>query len=98
MDLYQGGAHELTHLELDRDDALVPLTCGIDVLDPRELGEEPLQGLHRQAPHLLRGGPWELDEDVDHGDRDLRVLLPWSGHQSQQAHPQHGEEEQRGQG
>ena len=65
------------------------------MLDPGDLAHDPLQGLHRHIGDLLGGGTRVLHQDVDHGHRDLRVLLAWGHGQAQDPHQQHRDIEER---
>ena len=88
----------LAHVELDSDDAHVALRRRVDVLYPRDLADHALQGLHGEVRDLPRGGARILHHDVDHGHGYLGVLLTWRHDQAEQAHQEHGDEEQRRKG
>jgi hypothetical protein len=63
------------HLELDGEDGHARPRHGHDVLQPRHLREHLFGGTGHHLLHVGRRGARERDDDVRHGDVDLRLLL-----------------------
>src|SRR5215472_11373385 len=69
--------------------------CRVDVLDARNLPQELLHRFGNTLLDFARGGARHLDEDVDHGDDDLRLLLPGKFNHSDDAQKKRGRHEKR---
>ena len=61
--------------EADDDHPARGLRRGVDVLDVRDLVDRLLEGRRQAALDLLGRGARHPEEDVDHRDLDLRLLL-----------------------
>ena len=98
VDLHQGGLHFLPHLELHRHHAAATLGNGIHMLHALDLPHHAFQGLDGQGSHFLHGRAGVLDEQIDEGNGDLRILLPRRQDQACQAQQEHGDIQQGRQG
>ena len=68
--------HVLSHIKPDDRQVEAGLDDGIDVLYALDFPQQFFHGLRDPGLHFLRRGPWIGDEDVNHRDEDLRLLLP----------------------
>ncbi len=98
VELDQRRAQFFADLKLYGDHAAMAIRAGIDVLDALNFAHQPFQGVGGKRGHLLGRGAVILKENVDHRHRDLRILLPGSRHQAENAQRQTGDQQQGRQG
>ena len=67
----------------------------VDVLDAGNLPQQLLHGLGDALLDFTRGGAGHLDEDVDHGDDDLRLLFAGKFDHCEDAQKNRGQHEER---
>ena len=81
--------------EADDDHPARGLRDRVDVLDVRDLVDRLLEGRRQPALDLLGGGPRHPEEDVDHRDLDLRLLLARRHHDGERADEEGGDDDER---
>jgi hypothetical protein len=85
----------LSHFESHDGEGTAGARGGVDVLDPRYLPEQLLHRLGDAFFHLAGGGAGHADEDIDHGDLDLRFLLARELPDGKSAQSERGGDDQR---
>ena len=81
--------------EAHDDHAARGLRGGVDVLDVRDLEQRLLERRHQAALDLLGGRSGQPEEDVDHRDLDLRLLLARRHQDGEGAEEERGDDEER---
>ncbi len=76
------------------DPGLVVHRLAIDVLHAGDRLDDGLERLGDELDHVRRLEPVGLDDDIDHGDVDLRVLLARDGEQRDEAGGERGKQEE----
>ena len=95
VDLHDRGAHLLADLEAHGHHRRPALSGRVDMPNALDLLHDPFERIGHQTLDLLRGGARILHEDVDHRDRDLRVLLARREQQTQDPEEERAEQEHR---
>ena len=94
MDADDGGVRVDPDLEAGGDHEVVVVHEGVDVIHVRHALDDGLQRLGGQLDGVGGAESRRLHHDVDHGNADLRLLLPRDGGHGQQAHRKGGDQEQ----
>ena len=95
MNLDNRLAQILTHVEPHRDNCLAALGCRVGVTHTGYFSHYPFQRLGHQRGDLLCRGARILNENIHHGDGNLRVFLPGREEQPHQAGKQGRDQQHR---
>ena len=94
MHAQDGGVRRGADEEAGGDHHLVVGGLGIDVLDPVDALDDGLERLGDELDRVLGLQPVGADDDVDHRNRDLRLLLAGERDQRQDTEDEGGDQEE----
>ena len=83
------------HIEAHDHHAQAGMADGVDVLDSRHFAEQLFHGNGDALRYFFGRCPWHLDEDVQHGDDDLRFFLARRLQNAESPEKQSADDDQR---
>ena len=95
MHLDDAGLLVLADLEAHGHHRVTVAGHGVDVLDAAQRLHAPLDGTREEILDLDGARAGHRRDDVDHGDRDLRLLLPRRGGDAERAERERRDDDQR---
>ena len=97
LELDQRPFRVVADVEGHHDQRASRLARRVDVLDAGDLPRQTLQRCGEPGLHLRRARPRHGDEEIEHRDLDLRLLLPGKDHDGQKAQEHRAGDQQRSQ-